>query len=84
MKFTGGSHCGKIALRSNLEPMVIVQGNYESCRRITGSISVTTLYGEDEIIVSGDTDAYTHIGGSGGNVVIHFCQSCNTIALTQE
>ena len=78
MKHSGGCHCGKITIESNLEPMAIVQCNCQSCRRLTGSISVTTLYGEDEIIVSGDTDEYTHIGGSGGNVTTYFCKSCNT------
>ena len=33
---------------------------------------------EDVIIVSGDTDEYKHIGGSGGNVTTYFCKSCNT------
>mgnify|MGYP001057021959 FL=1 len=78
MKHTGGCHCGQITLESNLEPMAIVQCNCQSCRRLTGAISVTTLYGEDEIQITGNTDCYTHQGGSGGDVTTHFCVRCNT------
>jgi hypothetical protein len=78
MKHRGNCHCGHVSHETDLDPMVIVQCHCASCRRLTGAVSVTTLYAEEEISVEGDTDIYVFKGGSGEDVTVHYCRNCNT------
>jgi hypothetical protein len=77
MKHTGGCHCGQVKFETDLEPMIVAQCNCKSCRRITGSLALGSMYAEDEITITGNTDTYSYQGGSGHENVAHFCTNCH-------
>ena len=35
------------------------------------------MYASDEISFTGETDTYTYSGGSGMDIHLHFCKTCN-------
>ena len=80
MKHRGNCHCGHVSHETDLDPMVIVQCHCASCRRLTGAVSVTTLYAEEEISVEGDTDIYVFKGG----VVVKTLLFITAETITQE
>ena len=65
MKHQGGCHCQQFSFETDIDPMLIVQCNCKSCRRITGSINIGCLYGETEVKFMGETNVYEFAGGSG-------------------
>ena len=80
MKKIGSCHCGSIEIKSNYAPMMINQCNCASCRKLNNSLSVTGIYEEDEIEVTGQLEKYTYNGGSGGSIELFFCPKCSTKA----
>ena len=60
-----------------MDPMLVVQFNCKSCRRLTGSINIGCLYADTEIDFEGETDIYEFAGGSGFINKAHFCSKCN-------
>ena len=80
MKKIGSCHCGSIEIRSNYAPMLINQCNCTSCRKLYSVLSVTGVFSQEEIEVSGDLKKYTYNGGSGGDIELFFCPNCSTKA----
>ena len=80
MKKIGSCHCGSIEIRSNYAPMLINQCNCTSCRKLYSVLSVTGIFSQEEIEVSGDLKKYTYNGGSGGDIELFFCPNCSTKA----
>ena len=80
MKKIGSCHCGSIEIKSNYAPMLINQCNCASCRKLNNALSVTGIYAEDEIEVTGQLEKYTYNGGSGGNIELFYCPKCSTKA----
>ena len=64
MKHQGGCHCKEFSFGTDIDPMLIVQCNCKSCRRITGSINIGCLYAETEVDFIGETSVYQLAGGS--------------------
>ena len=58
MKHQGGCHCQQFSFETDIDPMLIVQCNCKSCRRITGSINIGCLYWEREVKFMGETNVY--------------------------
>jgi len=54
MKKIGSCHCGSIEIKSNYAPMLINQCNCTSCRKLYSVLSVTGIFSQEEIEVSGD------------------------------
>ena len=75
-KHTGGCHCGNVSVKSDLEPMLVGKCNCGRCRKLTGVVAVSAMFGEDEIEVQGETSVYQYTGGSGMAVESHFCATC--------
>lgn len=78
MKNVGSCHCKAVAIETDLDPMLVAQCNCNNCRKMSGSVRVATMYAEDEIKFTGETDVYTYSGGSGNDIHSHFCKKCNT------
>jgi hypothetical protein len=76
MKHSGGCHCGQVKFETDLNPMLSMQCNCSSCRRLTGSVNMGMYYQEDEVNFSGDQVYYEYEGGSGGNMKMGFCPKC--------
>ena len=76
MKHSGGCHCGQVKFETDLNPMLSMQCNCSSCRRLTGSVNMGMYYQEDEVKFSGDQVYYEYEGGSGGNMKMGFCPKC--------
>ena len=72
MKKIGSCHCGSIEIKSNYAPMLINQCNCTSCRKLYSVLSVTGIFSQEEIEVSGEIKKYTYNGGSGGNIELFF------------
>lgn len=49
MKHSGGCHCGQVKFETDLNPMLSMQCNCSSCRRLTGSVNMGMYYQEDEV-----------------------------------
>ena len=75
-KHTGGCHCGKIKLETDLDPMLVSMCNCGRCRTLFGAVALGAMYADEEVSVVGETKAYEFIGGSGMQVVNHFCADC--------
>ena len=75
-KHTGGCHCGKVSVKSAFEPMLVSKCNCGRCRKFTGSVAVSAMFGIDEIEIRGETSVYHYTGGSGMAVESHFCAIC--------
>ena len=78
MKHYGSCHCGGVNITSYNKPMIVVQCNCQSCRKLTGSVSVSCLFDDTEIEFSGATNVYQFEGGSGQSITVHFCETCNS------
>ena len=76
MSYTGQCHCGNVKFETNLKPMLVVQCNCGSCRRLTGSVGVRAMYSSDEVTWTGAISEYVYQGGSGGNFYIQNCPNC--------
>ena len=76
MKHSGGCHCGQVKFETDLNPMLSMQCNCSSCRRLTGSVNMGMYYQEDEVKFSGDQVYYEYEGGSSGNMKMGFCPKC--------
>ena len=61
-KHTGGCHCGKVKVKSDLEPMLVGKCNCRRCRKLTGSVAVSAMFGEDEIETQGETSFASILG----------------------
>ena len=77
MKHEGGCHCKEFSFKSDIDPMLVVQCNCKSCRRLTGSINIGCLYAETEVEFAGETSTYDFAGGSGFINQAHFCPKCH-------
>ena len=77
MKHQGGCYCQQFSFETDIDPMLIVQCNCKSCRRITGSINIGCLYGETEVKFMGETNVYEFAGGSGFINKACFCAKCH-------
>ena len=77
MKHLGGSHCGQVKFETDLDPMLSMQCNCSSCRRLTGSVNMGMYYAEDEVNFQGEQVFYEYEGGSGGNMKMGFCPNCH-------
>ena len=75
-KNIGGCHCGAVKLETDLNPMIVNLCNCNRCRVLTGSIAIAALYADEEINLTGETKTYNYVGGSGMEVVNHFCPNC--------
>ena len=75
-KHTGGCHCGKVSIKSDLEPMLVGKCNCGRCRKLTGAVAVAAMFGEDEVEIQGETSVYEYTGGSGMAVKSNFCSTC--------
>ena len=75
-KNIGGCHCGAVKLETDLNPMIVNLCNCNRCRVLTGSIAIAALYSDEEINMAGETKTYNYLGGSGMEVVNHFCPNC--------
>ena len=58
MKHQGGCHCKQFSFKTDFDPMLVVQCNCKSCRRLTGSINIGCLYADTEIDFEGETNIY--------------------------
>lgn len=74
----GSCHCGNVKLFTELEPILTVQCNCLSCRKVTGSIALGAWYPEDDITYTHEQAfvTYEYIGGSGHNMYPFFCSNC--------
>ena len=77
MKHQGGCHCKQFSFKTDFDPMLVVQCNCKSCRRLTGSINIGCLYADTEIDFEGETNIYEFAGGSGFINKAYFCSKCN-------
>ena len=75
-KHTGECHCGKVTVKSDLEPMLVTKCNCARCRKLYGVVSVSAMFAEDEVEIRGETSMYQYTGGSGMPVESHFCVIC--------
>ena len=82
MSYTGQCHCGNVKFETNLKPMLVVQCNCGSCRRLTGSVGVRAMYSSDEVTWTGAISEYVYQGGSGGNLYTQHCPNCHTNVYT--
>ena len=82
MSYTGQCHCGNVKFETNLKPMLVVQCNCGSCRRLTGSVGVRAMYYSDEVTWTGAISEYVYQGGSGGNLYTQHCPNCHTNVYT--
>ena len=82
MSYTGQCHCGNVKFVTNLKPMLVVQCNCGSCRRLTGSVGVRAMYSSDEVTWTGAISEYVYQGGSGGNLYTQHCPNCHTNVYT--
>ena len=64
-------------MKLTIDPMLIVQCNCKSCRRITGSINIGCLYAETEVVLMGEISVYEFAGGSGFINKAYFCSKCH-------
>ena len=64
-------------MKLTIDPMLIVQCNCKSCRRITGSINIGCLYAETEAEFMGETSVYEFAGGNGFINKAYFCSKCD-------
>lgn len=78
MSYTGQCHCGNVKFETKLKPMLVVQCNCSSCRRLTGSVGVRAMYSSDEVTWTGAISEYVYQGGSGGNLYTQHCPNCHT------
>ena len=51
MKHQGGCNFKQLSLKTDFDPMLVVQCNCKSCRRLTGSINIGCLYADTESIL---------------------------------
>ena len=80
MKKIGSCHCGCIEIRSNYAPMMINQCNCASCRKLNNSLSVTGIYEEDEIEVTGQLFNIYTTEEAEEKIELFFCPKCSTKA----
>ena len=73
---TGGCHCGKVTIKTDLEPMLVNRCNCARCRKLLGVVAVAAMFGEDEVEIQGEVSVYEYTGGSGMPVKSHFCSTC--------
>ena len=78
MSYTGQCHCGNVKFETELKPMLVLQCNCNSCRRLTGIMGVRAMYSSDEVTWSGAINEYVYQGGSGGNLYTQHCPNCHT------
>jgi len=76
IKHQGGCHCGQIRFTTEYDPMLVMQCNCISCRKISGSMTVSTMFAEHEIEMTGKCKEYTYPGGSGMPFHRGFCENC--------
>ena len=76
IKHQGGCHCGEIRFSTEYDPMLVMQCNCISCRKISGSMTVSACFAEDEIEMTGKCKEYTYSGGSGMPFHRGFCENC--------
>ena len=76
IKHQGGCHCGAIRFSTEYDPMLVMQCNCISCRKISGSMTVSACFAEDEIEMTGKCKEYTYSGGSGMPFHRGFCENC--------
>ena len=60
-----------------MDPMLVVQYNCKSCRRLTGSTNIGCLYANTEVEFEGKINIYEFAGRSGFINKAHFCSKCN-------
>ena len=77
MKHDGGCHCSAFKFKTDMAPMLIVQCNCKTCRRITGSVNIGCLYADTEVEFVGETKVYEFAGGSGFINKAFFCSKCH-------
>ena len=75
-KHTGGCHCGKVTIKTDLEPMLVNRCNCARCRKLLGVVAVAAMFGEDEVEIQGEVSVYEYTGGSGMPVKSHCCSTC--------
>ena len=76
IKHQGGCHCGGIRFSTEYDPMLVMQCNCISCRKISGAMTVSACFAEDEIEMTGKCKEYTYPGGSGMPFHRGFCENC--------
>ena len=77
MKHQGGCHCKQFRFKTDVDPMLVVQCNCKSCRRLTSSVNIGCLYADTEIDFEGETNVHKFAGGSGFINKAYFCSKCN-------
>ena len=75
---TGTCHCGAVSIETPAKAMFTFSCHCSSCRKLS---SGGRLLGHgtsvDAIKVSGETKTYAYPGGSGKDIVLHFCPTCS-------
>ena len=77
MKHQGGCHCTQFSFKTEVDPMLVLQCSFKSCRRLTDSINIGCLYADKEIDFEGETNVYEFAGGCGFINKACFCSKCN-------
>ena len=82
-KHTGCCHCQAVTVQANVDPMLVIQCNCGSCRKLTGAINIGASFAEDAVEINGKIEIYEFVGGSGMNVRTHFCPACGCRVYSQ-
>ncbi len=78
IKHQGGCHCGQIRFTTEYDPIMVAQCNCSRCRRLFGAVGVSTIFGSNEVEITGTPKKYTFNGGSSMPVHLYFCSECGT------
>jgi hypothetical protein len=76
-ELSGGCLCGAIRYRIAGAPVFVGQCYCKDCQKATGT-GHSTVIGvlESQLTVEGKPAVYASVGGSGGQVLRHFCPVC--------
>jgi len=78
IKHQGGCHCGQVKFRTDYDPLLVTQCHCQRCRRLSGTMTFYTIFGDDEVLFEGKMGQYDFLGGSGMPMRLFFCQQCST------
>ncbi len=71
--------CGSVEATCEGDPVRVLLCSCTECQRRTGSVyGVSAYFPRSAVAVSGNTTAYTRLGGAGRRLTFHFCPSCGT------
>lgn len=75
----GSCSCGQVRYELSREPRFMGNCHCRSCQRATGAayLPVIGVY-KSSLHVTGDIKKFTATGGSGKNIIRHYCNNCSS------